>query len=447
MLFTNRDLTKIIVPLIIEQILAVTIGMLDTVMVAQAGEAAVSGVSLVDSVNLLMLYIFSALAAGGAVTISQLIGAKRQEYANEAAKQLVWVVSLVSLFIMSVIIIFKNPLLSLIFGDIEQSVMENARIYFLFTALSYPFMSIYYAGTAIFRAIGNSKISMNLSLTMNLINLFGNALLIFVFKMGAAGAAIATLCSRIVGAGIIMFMLRNKELSVHVESLFDYKPDYNLIKRICAIGIPNGAESGMFQFGKVITQSLISSFGTISIAANAAAGGLASIQYAPGGAIGLAMITVVGRCVGAGEMGQAKKYAKKLWGLAYISMASLAIVMMIFAKPLVSLYGLSPESTELGCKLFIIHSLAIATVHPTAFCLANSFRAASDVKYPMVLSITSMWIFRVCLSYVFGKYMGMGVTGVWCAMVCDWTFRAICYGTRFLKGTWLTMYKALEVKQ
>ena len=428
MLFTNRELTKIIVPLIIEQFLAVTIGMLDTVMVARAGEAAVSGVSLVDSVNLLMVYTFSALASGGAVTISQLIGAGKKDKTNNAAKQLVWVVFLVSATVMTAVLVLRKQLLSFIFGSVTKEVMSNAKIYFLFTAVSYPFLGLYNAGASIFRAMGNSKISMKVSLIMNLTNLVGNALLIFKFNMGAA---------------VMMYLVHDKNLPVYIEKIFSYKPDFHIIKRICAIGIPNGMENGMFQFGKVITQSLISSFGTVQIAANAAANGFAPIQYAPGGAIGMAMVVVVGRCVGAGKTDQAKMYAKKLLKIAYIMMASISLVMAIFSKQLVGFYGLSPESTAIARNLLLIHSFAIALVHPLSFCLTNAFRAASDVRYTMTLSITSMWIFRVGLSYVFGKYMGMGVMGVWCAMFCDWIFRAVCFGTRFVRGKWLTKYKAI----
>ncbi len=446
MLFTNRELKKIIVPLLIEQMLGVTIGMLDTVMVASAGEAAVSGVSLVDSVNLLMVYVFTALASGGAITISQLLGAREKEYSLKAAKQLVCVVFFVSFVIMTTMLIFRKGLLSLIFGSIEADVMKNAQIYFLFTALSYPFLALYNAGAAIFRAMGNSKISMRASLVMNVINLCGNALLIFVFKMGAAGAAIATLFARMVGAVAMMYLIHNKQLDVYVEKLYRWKPDWYLIKRICAIGIPNGMENGMFQFGKVITQSLISSFGTIQIAANAAAAGLSSVQYTPGGALGLSMIIVVGRCVGACETEQAKKYARKLLMIAYVIVAALSLGMALFSKPLVGLYNLSPESSALARKLLILHCVSVCTVHPMAFCLTNSFRAASDVKFTMIISMISMWVFRVGLSYVFGKYMGMGVMGVWLAMVSDWTFRAIIFGTRFVRGTWLTKYKALKTQ-
>ena len=444
MIFSNKELKRIIVPLVIEQFLTVTIGMLDTVMVAHAGEAAVSGVSLVDSINLLMVYIFSALAAGGAVTISQFIGARNLDNANKAAKQLVWVVTVVAVGIMLIMLAFRKSLLAAIFGSVSSDVMGNAQIYFLFTALSYPFLGLYNAGASIFRAMGDSKISMKVSFIMNIVHLLINAVLIYAMHMGAAGAAISTLLSRILGAFIIMFLVYDKNLPVHVEKIFSYKPDFKIIKRICGIGIPNGAENGMFQFGKVITQSLISSMGTASIAANAAANGLTSLQYAPGTAIGMAMITVVGRCVGAEEKQQAKYYARKLLGITYALMASIAIIMAIFAKPLVGMYGLSPEASDMALQLIVIHSIILAVIHPTAFCLANSFRAANDVSYTMIIAIASMWICRIGFSYVFVKYLGMGVMGVWLAMFCDWIVRAIIFGTRFIRGTWLTKYKALE---
>lgn len=446
MLFSNQDLKKIIIPLVIEQFLTVTIGMLDTVMVAHAGEAAVSGVSLVDSVNLLIVYIFSALASGGAVTISQFMGAGKMENANKSAKQLVWVVFAASVAIMTVMIILRKSLLAFIFGSVSGDVMSNAQIYFLFTALSYPFLGLYNAGASIFRAMGNSKVSMSASLIMNVIHLFINGILIYTFNMGAAGAGISTLFSRIFGAGMIMFLVYDNNLPVHIEKLFSYKPDFKIIKRICGIGIPNGAENGMFQFGKIITQSLISAMGTVSIAANAAAGGLVSLQYAPGSALGMVMITIVGRCVGAQEKEQAKIYTRKLLGITYALMASLAVIMAIFAKPLVGLYGLSSEAAHMAQQLIVVHSIVLAIIHPVAFCLANAFRAASDVKYTLIIAIASMWVCRVGLSYVFGKYMGMGVMGVWLAMMCDWLVRALLFGIRFIRGTWLTKYNALEVK-
>lgn len=421
----------------LEQTLAITTGMADSIMVASAGEAAVSGVSLVDTVNLLMIYLFTALAGGGAVVISQFIGRNDLENAKSSAKQLIWIVLSISSALMIIALILRAPLLRWIFGSIDQLVMENAKVYFLFTAMSFPFFALYNSCAAIFRSMGNSKISLNISIVMNAINVLGNALLIFVFHMGAAGAAIATLVARIIGAALMLIFVHNKKNIVYVEKLIHYKPNFLLIKKICSIGIPNGFENSMFQFGKVMTQSLISTFGTAQIAANAVGNAISPIQYIPGNAIGLTMITIIGQCVGAREKEQAKKYALKLLTIAYLSIITISVFMCIFAKPLISFYNLSYESSELTYKLIIYHSLAVSLIWPTAFTLPNSFRAANDVKFTMILSITSMWIFRVGLSYVFGLYMNMGVMGVWYAMTCDWLFRAIIFGTRYIKGTWL----------
>ena len=441
MLFSNRDLSKLIIPLLLQQALSVTVGMLDSVMVSSAGEAAVSGVSLVDTVNLLLLYLFSALANGGAVTISQSIGSKDHKRAKEYAKQLLWVVFAAAILLACIAVTFRGPLLSLIFGSISDEIMENAQIYFLFTAMSYPFIGLYNACAAIFRAQGNSKISLYTSLAMNLINICGNALLIYVFHWGAAGAAIATLFARMVGSAVILRCVCSPKNPLVVETPLHFRPQWPLIKKICQIGIPNGIENGMFQFGKVITQSLISTYGVVQIAANAAANPLTSLQYVPGTAIGFAMTVIVGRCIGAGKQDQAKYYTKKLMVLGYLSIIAVAVPMAVFARPLVGLYQISDAASTQAVQLLILHTIMVSTVWPLAFKLPNSFRAASDVKYPMIISIASMWIFRVGLSFVFGNALGLGILGVWLAMGCDWTFRAIVFTVHYLRGKWLLKYQ------
>ncbi|MBQ9734699.1 MAG: MATE family efflux transporter [Clostridia bacterium] len=437
MLFSRKDLSKIIIPLFIEQTLAITVGMFDSVMVSSVGEAAVSGVSLVDTLNLLLIYLFTALAGGGAVVISQLIGQKDYKRANEASKQLLYIVFIVACALTLLATTLRTPLLKLIFGSIEKDVMEHAKIYFLFTALSYPFFGIYSACASVFRAMGNSSISMRISLAMNIINIGGNALLIYVFNMGAAGAAIATLFSRIVGAVIILILTRNPKNQVYIEKPFSYKISAYYVKRICGIGIPNGLENGMFQFGKVLTQSLISSFGTIHIAANAVANSLTALQYIPGTAIGLTMVVVVGRCVGAGEKEQAKAYSKKLLGITYVAILAISAILCSFSTFFVGMYNLSAQSTALAKQLIFFHSICVCTIWPIAFPLTNAFRAANDVKFTMIISVASMWIFRVGLSFVFAKVTNIGVPCVWIAMSCDWIFRTIIFGIRYLKGSWL----------
>ena len=340
MLFSRQDLSRIIVPLLLQQTLGVTVGMIDSVMVASAGEAAVSGVSLVNSVNLLLVYVFSALASGGAVTISQALGSKDHQRAKGAAKQLIWVVFLIAFLLALIAVIFRNAILRLIFGSIPADIMQSAQEYFLFTAISYPFLGIYNACAAIFRAEGNSKISLQTSVVENVLNIAGNAFLIYGLHWGAAGAAIATLAARIVGAFIMLIRIRDPIHHLYITSFFPFRPEWPTIKQICRIGIPNGIENGMFQFGKVITQSLISTFGAVQIAANAAANPLTSLQYIPGSAIGLAMTVIIGRCIGAGEHAQARYYVKKLLAITYGSIILLSIPMCTFSRELAGMYQL-----------------------------------------------------------------------------------------------------------
>ena len=441
MLFSNKSLYKIIIPLFIEQILAVTIGMLDSVMVSSVGEAAVSGVSLVDTVNLLLSYIFSALATGGAVVSSQFLGRKEYDHARSSAKQLLYSVVFTASIITAIVLVSGKPMLSLLFGNVEADVMGHARIYFLITSLSYPFLALYNGGAALFRSMGNSKISMSVSMVMNFINVSGNAILIFGFHLGAAGAAAATLFSRIVGSVIMTVLLHDRKNVIYIEKLFSYKPDFKIIKSILGIGIPSGMENGMFQFGKILTQSLISAMGTAVIAANAVAGTLSSFVYAVGGAVGLTLVTVVGRCVGAGECEQAKFYSKKLMKIEYTGLALMNIFLILFGKNVIAMYNLSPYSTDIAYKLLMWHALFNCTIWAVSFTLPNSFRAASDVRFPMIVSILSMWIFRVGLSYLLVLYFDLGIMGVWFAMFADWIFRGSIFATRFVSGKWLTKYK------
>lgn len=442
MLFSRKDIFKIVVPLIIEQLLAVTIGMFDSIMVSSAGDAAISGVSLVDTVNLLLNYLFSALATGGAVVISHQLGKKDLKGANHAAKQLIVTVFACASLVMLFAVCLRTTLLKLVFGKVATDVMANARIYFLITALSYPFLGLYGAGAATFRSLGNSKISMIASFFMNIINVSGNALLIFVFKWGAAGAATATLVSRVFGAAMMLLLLRRRNGEICIRGFRRFKPDFSVIKEICRIGIPSGIENSMFQFGKVVTQSLISTFGTVQIAANAVANSLSNLQFVPASAVNLAVITIVGRCIGAKELKQAKSYSRKLLAIAYGAIATATVIMVLLLDPILGIYQLSPESTSLARTLMLLHSVMVCTIWPLSFSIPNSFRAAGDVKFPMIVSMLSMWICRVGLSYVFGKYLGLGALGVWLAMFSDWICRSIIYVPYYIKCTWLKKFQS-----
>lgn len=440
-LFSNQMLRKLIVPLIIEQILAVTVGMVDTMMVSSAGEAATSGVSLVDMINNLIINVFAAVATGGAVVASQYLGQRRREKACEAADQLVLVTALISAVMMAAAIVFRRGLLETIYHGIEPDVMENALIYLVISALSYPFLAVYNSCAALFRSMGNSRISMQASIVMNTLNIIGDYILIFHFHMGVAGAALATLASRMVACVILNVRLRNKNLDICIgQGKFAWNGD--MIRRILHIGIPGGVENSIFQLGRVLVVSIIATFGTVQIAANAVANNLDSMGVLPGQAMNLAMITVIGRCVGAGDFGQARYYAKKLMKLTYL-INGLCCAGVILTMPLtMRLYGLSEETLALAVVLVLIHDGFAILLWPASFTLTNVLRAANDVKFPMVVSILSMIIFRLGLSYVIGVGMGWGAIGVWTAMVVDWIVRTSCFVGRYRSGKWQSYYSA-----
>ena len=436
-MFNRSDLKKLIFPLIIEQLLGLTIGMIDTVMVASVGEAAVSSVSLVDSINILLINIFAALATGGAIVSSQYIGREDIRSANIAAKQLLLVVAVLSSAIMALCLMFRAPLLRALFGVIEDDVMANCRIYFFWTALSYPFIAIYNGGAALFRSMGNSRVSMATSVLINIINLCGNAVLIYGLHLGVAGAAIPTFVSRAVGAVVMMVLLRNPAHLIHIDHLFhlDFRPQ--MVKNILMIGIPNGLENGMFQIGKIMVQGLVASLGTVSIAANAVCNSICSLTQIPGVAIGLAMVTIVGQCVGAERFDEAKRYALRLTGITYLAMAALNLLLFFAAVPVVSIFQLTPETAALATQILHFFCFLCMLLWPSAFTLPNALRAAGDVRYTMLVSIFSMWAFRIGLSYIFARNLGMGLMGVWMAMYVDWGFRILFFVPRLLRGRWM----------
>ena len=437
-LFTRNALIRLIVPLMIEQLLLMTVGMADTVMVTTAGEAAVSGVSLVDNINTLIIQVFSALSTGGAVVVSQYLGRRDLDNAKTASRQLLYTMSMVSILLMAAALIFRQHILSLIFGRVETDVMDSALIYFLLTAAAYPFMGIYNAGAALFRAMGNSKVSMFCSLIINIINIVVNAVFIFGFGIGAAGAGIGTLVSRIAAAVIIMVLLNHPDHAVRVDGLLHFQFNGSMVKRILFIGIPNGLENGMFQAGKLTVLNLITTFGTSAVAANAIANSVAGVINVPGMALGLAIITVIGRCMGAGATDQAIFYTKRLVGASYLFMWIMSSIMFFSADFLVSLFNLSPEAVEMAAQVLRICAVGNMIFWPLSFTLPNSLRAAGDAIFTMVVSLSSMFACRVALSYVLACSWGLnlGLAGVWLAMVADWVVRALLFLVRYWRGSW-----------
>lgn len=435
-LFSNRDLTRLIVPLIIEQLLTVAVGMVDSIMVASVGEAAVSAVSLVDSINILIINIFTAIATGGAVVVGQFLGRREENHACRCANQLVLFMAALSVTIMCLVYLAQGFILHQVFGRIEPDVMGYSKTYLDIVSLSIPFIGLYNAGAALFRTMGNSKISMLTSLLMNGINIVGNSIMIYGLKMEVAGAAIPTTISRVVAAVVIVALLCNQKLLVHLTRPFRFRFDGSLVKKILYIGVPNGLENSMFQLGKILLLSLVSGFGTASIAANAVGNALVNFEILPGMAIGYAVVTVVSRCVGARDYAQARLYTKKLLKITYLAQVVANLVIFLLLPLILKAYHLSEETARMATEIILSHGILSMIIWPIAFTLPNTLRASNDVKFSMLVSIFSMWVFRIGFSFLLASALQMGVMGVWIAMYIDWVVRSVFFIIRYRQDKW-----------
>lgn len=437
LLFPRRALWMLLIPLIIEQMLNSLMGMVDTLMVSRVGAEAISAVSLVDSINNLVLQVFAAMAAGAAIICSQYLGRKDEKGCNDAAKQIVLTVVVISSAIMIIGVGFRKPLLYLIFGSVEEAVMTNAQIYFLITALSYPFIALFQAGAAFYRACGNSKFTMKTAMIANVANIVGNTLFIFVLQMGAAGAAISTLISRALCAFVVFYALRKPGYAIQLKNYFSIRPDLNLIVKILAIGVPSGIENGMFQFGKLAIQSTVSSLGTAAIAAQAMTIIFENVNGMAAVGIGIGLMTVVGQSIGAGRQEEAKYYIVKLAGYAEIAMIISCILVYIAARPVTVLAGMSEESTALCMQMILAITIVKPLLWVPSFTPPNGLRAAGDVRFSMITATLTMWLCRVALSIFLMRVVKTGPIGVWYGMFADWGVRGVIFTIRFVRGKWL----------
>jgi putative MATE family efflux protein len=435
--WNNRALFNMIWPLMVEQVLAVTMGAADTAMVSSVGEFAISGVNIVDNINNLLIIAFVALCTGGAVVVSQYIGRRDMANARLASRQLVYIVTAVSLVIMGITLVIRRPLISFIYGNIEENVMNAAVIYLLITALSYPMLAVYNACAALFRSVGNSKVTMCIALFVNILNIGGNALFIFVFKMGVAGAALSTLISRTVAAVVLTVMLiLNQRDPISLAGIFKIKIARPMIRTILNVGIPSGLESSMFQVGRLLTQRIFTVFGTAAIAGNAIASVVNSFSFMPGNAYSMVLLTVVGQCIGAGDYAAAKKNTAKIMKLSYVTIIAMNLLIYIFMEEVISLFSLSGEAHNFAKSFLQVHCISMAIGWAMSFGLPNALRAAGDARYVMLAASVSMWTVRVSFAYLFSFVLGMGPLGVWIAMGCDFISRGTCYLTRWLGGKW-----------
>lgn len=436
MLFSKKDLQRLIIPLIIEQLLAVTVGLADSLMVSKAGEAAISAVSLVDSINILLINVFAALATGGAVVAGQYLGSKNIEKANKATEQLMLFNTIVGIVVMVLMYLGTNFILTTVFGKIDADVMDFSRRYMLIVMAAIPFIAIYNSGAAVLRTMGNSSLSLKISTIMNVINIAGNAILVYGLKLSVEGVAIPTLVSRAVAAIIVFVILRNQKLVLHIPKKINFLLDFKMIKKLLLIGVPSGIENSMFQLGKILLLSLVSTFGTVEITANAVGNTIAAFEILPGTAMGLAMVTVISRCVGAGDYEQVRYYTKKLMKFAYMWMIVLNVIIMVLLPAITKIYKLSDATAVATIRILVLHGVCCCLIWPLSFTLPNVLRAANDVKYTMIVGVCSMWLCRILVGVILGKYVGLKAFGIWIAMIIDWCVRSTFFVARYFNGKW-----------
>lgn len=436
MMFTRRQIIDLLIPLMLEQVLSGLMGIADTMMVTAVGESSISAVALVDSINTLALNLLSALAAGGVIVCSQYLGREEPAQANNAARQVLLVSLGLSTAMTALCIGLRRPLLALIFGRVERKVMDQALDYFWITALSYPFLAAQQTAAAIFRAERRSGPPLAVAAVANGINIAGNAVLIFGFDQGVVGAAAATLASRAVSAAALMALLRDPGLEVSIREYRRIRPDRAVIGTVLRVGVPTGVENAMFQLGKLAVQSTVATFSTAAIAAHAMTQTLDIVQSMPSIAIGLGLLTVVGQCMGAGRVEEAKTYIKRFCLLAELAMAFMCLLITAAAPLITGLSKMSPESAQLTFRLLLMIGAGKLTLWAAAFTLPQGMRAAGDVSFAAGVSAASMWIFRVGLCMALCRGFGMGLYGVWIAWLTDWLFRGILYVLRFCSGRW-----------
>lgn len=407
-------------------------------VVSYAGEAVVSGVSLVNQFNTIFIYLFTALASGGAVVISQYIGRKAMDAAGESASQLLRFSAIFSTLVSALVLIGNEGMLRLMFGKVESDVMQACITYLRISAYSYPALAVYNAGASLFRSVGKTSVTMYLSVASNIINVIGNLIGVFVLHAGVAGVAWPSLIARIFSAAVITVLCFRKKNHVFYTRKWIFQWNGALMRHILRIAIPNGLENGVFQLVKVALSSIVALFGTYQIAANGVAQSIWSLAALAGVSMGPVFITVIGQCMGNNNTQIAESYLKKLTKITVLLSSAWNLLIFVLTPLFMRFYALEPDTKQLVIWLVLIHNLFNAIAYPFSGALSNGLRAAGDVKFTMYVSVISTIAVRLLLSWLLGGALQMGVIGIAIAMVSDWVIRAVIFFWRQKSGKWKT---------
>ncbi len=441
-LYSNKALLALFIPILIEYSLEFFVGFADSVMVASLGEAAISGVSLVDFLVQLLIFSFSALATGGAVVAGQYLGDKQIKKAQNSATQLIWFSAILSTVLLIFVIILRQFIIGLLFGQIEADVWANANVYLYIVALSIPFLAIYNAGAAIFRTTNNASLPMKILFICDVLNIAGNAICIYWLGWDVSGVAIPTVIARALSAILILYFVVDEDYKLHIKRTFWHKFDFAMLRKVLKVGIPYSIENGLFQLGRVLVLSLVSTFGTMAIAANSVGYSIGIFSVLPGFAINLGLTAVISNCVGADDYEQARYYNKKMMVVVVISHLIINLIIFLALPFILGMYGLSTHTTSMTAEMVIWHGIFAIIIWPLSFTLPATFRGAGDSKSVMYISLAVMFVCRIALSYVIADWMGIGVFGTWIAMFVDWYVRAGIYVYRYFSNKW-TEYRVV----
>ncbi|WP_458404103.1 MATE family efflux transporter [Methanobrevibacter sp.] len=441
-LYSNRALLYLFLPLLVEYALEFFVGLADSIMVASLGEAAISGVSLDDFLMQLLIFSFSALATGGAVVAGQYLGDKQVEKAQNAATQLVWFSTILSTLLMIAVILSRQVLIGLLFGQIEADVWHNADIYLYIVALSIPFIAMYNAGAAIFRTTNDAVLPMKIMLVCDVLNLAGNAFCIYYLGWDVRGVAIPTVISRVIAALAVLYFVLDEDYKLHIKRTIRHRFDVSILKKVLQVGIPYGIENGLFQLGRVLILSLVSTFGTMAIAANSVGYAVGIFSALPGFAINLGLTAIVSRCVGANDYEQARYYNKKCLVMVIVSCLIVNIVIFALLPAVLGIYNLNPQTAQMAAEMIIWHGIFCIIIWPFGFTLPATFRGAGDSRAVMYISLIVMFTCRIALSYVIADWWHVGVFGTWIAMFIDWYVRAGIFIYRYFSNKW-TQYRVV----
>ena len=435
--YSTRDILKMMWPLLTEQFLQLVVGLADAMIGSHAGEAAISGISLVATIYAVFLFAFNALGVGGSVIISQYLGSGQEKKADETGAQLYRLSALFSIICMVITLIFGRTILHGLYWKVTPEVMQAAETYLYILSFSLPLNALYNAGAAIFKSNGLTRTTMYITVGINLINIVGDLLGVFVLHAGVAGVAWPTTISWGVAMAVITWLCMQKKAGKTTLRLSEVlRRDPVIEKQILSVAIPNVVENSLFQASKVVLAGVIATFGTTQLAANGIGQTIWNLSAMIGLAVGAVYTTVIGHTTGAGDMEASEYYLYKLTRITVV-LSTLWNLALTLSLPLyMDFYSTTPEVRALVISTTVLHNIFTAFVSPLAQSMPCGFKAAGDVRYPMVTSLVCTCGIRVAFTFLLGVWLQMGLMGYMWAMCIDWSVKAVLMVIHAARGSW-----------